>query len=162
MLEALFLIHFIPAWSPNLGKRLVKSPKVHVVDSGLAAHLCGAGVERLARDPILAGHLLESFVVVEVLKQSGWTDYQAKLYHYRSHSGEEVDLLLEDRAGNVAAVEIKLSESISRNDMKNLANLRDTLGDRFTRGVILYGGGKVIPIGDKLEALPVGVVFEGR
>ena len=159
MLEALFLIHFIPAWSPNLGKRLVKSPKVHVVDSALAAHLCGAGEKRLAREPMLAGRFLESFVVMEILKQLGWTDHPARLYHYRSHAGEEVDLLLEDRIGNVAAIEIKLSESISRNDMKCLINLRDTLGDSFARGVILYGGNEVIPIGDRLEALPVSVVF---
>jgi len=96
---------------------------------------------------------------MEILKQLGWTDHPARLYHYRSHAGEEVDLLLEDRIGNVAAIEIKLSESISRNDMKCLVNLRDTLGDNFARGVILYGGNEAIPIGDRLEALPASVVF---
>ena len=98
LLEALFLIWFLPAWSSNLSKRLVKSPKIHVYDSGLACHLCGADQERLADDSIMAGRLLESFVAGELLKQSSWTEHPVSLYHYRSQSGQEVDVVLEDRA----------------------------------------------------------------
>ncbi|CAK7059985.1 MAG: putative protein [Desulfovibrio sp.] len=116
LLEALFLIWFLPAWSSNLGKRLLKSPKLHVIDSGLACHLCGADAERLADDSIMAGRLLESFVAGELLKQSSWTEHPVTLYHYRSQSGEEVDVVLEDRAGRVAAVEVKLSASVSSHD----------------------------------------------
>jgi len=159
MLETLFLIYLLPAWSINLSKRLVKMPKIHVVDSGLVAHLCRAGKEALLRDRLLTGRLFESFVIMEVLKQSGWSEHPARLYHYRSHDGDEVDLLLEDSAGRVAGVEIKLSESISRGDLKGLISLREQLGDRFTRGVIVYLGDQVIPFGDKLEALPLSVVF---
>jgi predicted AAA+ superfamily ATPase len=159
LLEALFLIWFLPAWSSNLGKRLVKAPKVHVTDSGLACHLCGAGIERLVDDSILAGRLLESFVAGELLKQSSWTEHPVSLYHYRSQSGEEVDVVLEDRAGRVAAVEVKLAASLSPHDIKGLSALRDALGECFVRGVVVYTGQEVIPMGDRIFAVPVGVMF---
>lgn len=161
LLEALFLIWFLPAWSSNLGKRLVKSPKVHVCDSGLACHLCGADAERLADDSILAGRLLESFVAGELLKQSSWTEHPVTLYHYRSQSGEEVDVVLEDRAGRVAAVEVKLAASVASHDIKGLAALRDALGDHFVRGVVVYTGQEVMPMGDRIFAVPVGMMFAG-
>jgi predicted AAA+ superfamily ATPase len=159
LLEALFLVWFLPAWSSNLGKRLVKSPKIHVADSGLAAHLCGADAERLAGDSTLAGRLLESFVAGELLKQSSWTEHPVSLYHYRSQSGEEVDLTLEDRAGRVAAVEVKLAAGVGAHDLKGLAALRDALGDRFVRGVVAYTGSELIPMGDRIWAAPLGMMF---
>lgn len=161
LLEALFLIWFLPAWSSNLSKRLVKSPKLHVIDSGLACHLCGADAERLADDSIMAGRLLESFVAGELLKQSSWTEHPVTLYHYRSQNGEEVDVVLEDRAGRVAAVEVKLSASVASHDIKGLASLRDALGDHFVRGVVVYTGQDVIPMGDRIFAVPVGMMFAG-
>lgn len=161
LLEALFLIWFLPAWSSNLSKRLVKSPKIHVCDSGLACHLCGADAARLADDSIMAGRLLESFVVGELLKQSSWTEHPVSLYHYRSQSGEEVDVVLEDRVGRVAAVEVKLAASVASHDIKGLASLRDALGDRFVRGVVVYTGQEVIPMGDRIFAVPIGMMFAG-
>ena len=159
LLEALFLIWYLPEWSSNLGKRLVKSPKVHVCDSGLACHLCGADTERLAGDSILAGRLLESFVAGELLKQTSWTEHPVSLYHYRAQNGEEVDVVLEDRAGRVAGVEVKLAASVTRHDTKGLASLRDALGDHFVRGVVVYTGQEVIPMGDRIFAVPVGMLF---
>lgn len=161
LLEALFLIWFLPAWSSNLSKRLVKSPKIHVCDSGLACHLCGADAERLADDSIMAGRLLESFVAGELLKQSSWTEHPVSLYHYRSQSGEEVDVVLEDRAGRVAAVEVKLAASVASHDIKGLASLRDALGDHFVRGVVVYTGQEVMPMGDRIFAVPVGMMLAG-
>lgn len=159
LLEALFLIWYLPAWSSNLSKRLVKSPKIHITDSGLACHLCGADAERLADDSILAGRLLESFVAGELLKQSSWTEHPVSLYHYRSQSGEEVDVVLEDRVGRVAAVEVKLAAGVASHDIKGLASLRDPLGDHFVRGVIVYTGREVVPMSEKIFAVPIGVMF---
>jgi hypothetical protein len=161
LLEALFLIWFLPAWSSNLSKRLVKSPKLHVCDSGLACHLCGADAERLAGDSTLAGRLLESFVAGELLKQSSWTEHPVSLYHYRSQSGEEVDVVLEDRAGHVVAVEVKLAASVALHDIKGLVSLRNALGDHFVRGVIVYTGQEVIPMGDRIFAIPISMIFAG-
>ena len=160
LLEALFLVWFLPAWSSNLSKRLVKSPKVHVCDSGLACHLCGTDAKRLADDPIMAERLLKSFVAGELLKQSSWTEHPVTLYHYHSQSGEEVDVVLEDRAGRVTAVEVKLGSSIAHHDIKGLASLRGALGDHFVRGVIVYTGQELIPLGDKIFAVPIGMVFK--
>ncbi|MEA4855377.1 ATP-binding protein [Solidesulfovibrio sp.] len=161
LIEALFLIWFLPAWSSNLSKRLVKSPKLHVCDSGLACHLCGADTERLAGDLTLAGRLLESFVAGELLKQSSWTEHPVSLYHYRSQSGEEVDVILEDRAGHVAAVEVKLAAGVASHDIKGLVSLRDALGNHFARGVVVYTGQEVIPMGDRIFAIPIGMMFAG-
>lgn len=159
VMEALFLVWTLPAWSTNLGKRLMKSPKLHMTDSGLACHLCGADADRLRADPALAGRLLESFVAAELQRQATWSAHPATLYHYRSQSGDEVDVLLEDRAGRVAGVEIKLSESLTARDAKTLAYLRDALGGAFARGVILYSGTQVVPMGDRIFAVPINALF---
>ncbi|MDR0764427.1 MAG: ATP-binding protein [Synergistaceae bacterium] len=159
LLEATFIIYFLPPWSSNLGKRLIKSPKIHLVDSGLAAHLCGSDNGGLGRGLSLAGKLFESFVVGEILKQSGWTEHPVRLYHYRSRTGDEIDLLLEDRSGNIAAVEIKLSQTITNRDVKSVSGLRDALGGNFVRGAVIYSGREVFPLGDRLIALPAGAAI---
>jgi predicted AAA+ superfamily ATPase len=155
----MFIIYFLPAWSSNLGKRLVKSPKIYFADSGLAAHLCDAGMDRFIRDTTLAGRLFESFMAGEILKQTGWTEHPVRLHHYRSQAGDEADLLLEDRSGNIAAVEIKLSQTVTPRDVKSMAGLRDSQGDSFVRGVAIYTGHEILPLGDRLVALPADSVF---
>lgn len=159
VLEALFLVWFLPAWSANLGKRLVKSPKIHLVDSGFAAYLCGADEAGLAAEPGLAGRLWESFVASEIRRQATWSGQQAELYHYRAHSGEEVDLVLEDRSGRVAAVEVKFSETLNPRDAKGLIHLREALGKKFVRGAVLYLGPQTVPLAENILALPAGYLF---
>jgi predicted AAA+ superfamily ATPase len=159
VLEALFLVWFLPAWSANLGKRLVKSPKLHLIDSGLAAFLCGTDEAGLATEPQLAGRLLESFITSEIRRQATWSEHQAELYHYRSHCGEEVDLVLEDRSGRVAAVEVKFSETLNPRDAKGLFHLRQALGKKFVRGAVLYTGAETVPLAENIHALPVGYLF---
>lgn len=161
VLEALFLVWHLPAWSANLGKRLMKTPKLHMTDSGFACHLCGAEAERFRDNPVLAGQLLESFVAGELQRQSGWSGHHVTLYHYRSHQGDEVDLILEDRAGRVAGVEIKLSESLAARDAKGLVQLREALGEKFVRGVIVHTGTEVVPMGERIFAVPIGLLFAG-
>jgi predicted AAA+ superfamily ATPase len=160
-LEALFLVWFLPPWSSNLGKRLVKSPKLHLTDSGFAAYLCGADEERLAADLALAGRLMESFVASEIRRQATWSTHQAELYHYRTQSGEEVDLVLEDRAGRVAAVEVKFSETLTPREAKGLVHLREALRDNFIQGVVLYPGPEVLPLSEKIIACPLQALWGG-
>lgn len=107
----------------------------------------------------MAGRLLESFVAGEMLKQSTWTEHPVDLYHYRSQNGEEVDIVLEDRARAVAALEVKLAASVATRDAKGLVSLRNALGDHFVRGVITYAGQEVIPMGDRIFAVPMGMLF---
>lgn len=112
LMDAVFLIHRLPAWSRNLGQRLVKAPKLHLLDTGLACHLLGVNASRLSGDRPLLGKLLETYVVVELRKQVSWTDPRIMLHHFRSSAGMEVDVVLEKPDGSVAAVEVKASMTV--------------------------------------------------
>lgn len=155
LLETVFLVHRLPAWSPNLGKRLVKAPKLHLVDTGLACHLVGADSRRLSDDRALLGRLLETFVVGELRKALSWSDPQTTLYHYRTAVGSEVDVILERPDGSVAAIEVKASHTVAAADFTALRALHDSLGSLFRTGVILYSGDQLIPSGDKLWLVPL-------
>ena len=161
LLEALFLLTTLPAWSSHLGKRLVKAPKLMLRDTGLMAHLMGAEQDRLKKNPDLLGGLLETFVAGEVRKLLGWSQDRAQLFHYRTLPGQEVDLLLERADGCVVGLEVKASASIHAKDFKGLQNLAETLGDAFHRGVVLYTGTEVLPFGPKLWAMPVSGLWGG-
>ena len=155
LLETVFLVHRLPAWSPNVGKRLVKAPKLHVVDVGLACHLIGADARGLTADRALLGRMLETFVVGELRKQLSWSDPHATLHHFRTAAGSEVDVVLERSDGSVAGIEVKASVAVARSDFAALQALRDQLGKRFRAGVLLYGGDQVVPFGDRLWLVPV-------
>ncbi len=159
LLETVFLVHRLPAWSHNLGQRLVKAPKVHLVDTGLACHLLGADARRLAEDRPLLGRLLESFVVGELRKQLSWTDPQTTLYHFRTATGSEVDVVLEKPDGSVAAIEVKASATVGASDFASIKALRDQLGKRFRAGVVLYLGDQIVPFGDQLWLVPVPALW---
>lgn len=160
LLETVFLVHRLPAWSPNLGKRLVKAAKLHLVDTGLACHLIGADRRRIKDDRSLLGRTLESFVVGELRKQLSWTDPRTAIYHFRTAAGAEVDVLLEKPDGAVAGVEIKASATVGAPDFAALKDLRDQLDRKFIAGVVLYTGDKLIPFGDKLWLAPLPALWE--
>lgn len=159
LLETVFLVHRLPAWSRNLGQRLVKAPKLHLVDTGLACHLLGADARRLSEDRPLLGRLLESFVVGELRKQISWTDPRMTLYHYRTAAGSEADVVLEKPNGSVAAIEVKASATVAAADFAALKALRDQLGQQFQAGVVLYLGEQIVPFGDKLWLVPVPALW---
>ena len=148
----------LPAWSGNLGKRLVKAPKLLLCDTGLAAHLAGVDAERLSREFGLVGPLLENFVAMELRKQSAWSRMQPRLFHFRTQTGQEVDLVLEDRAGRIVGIEVKAGATVGAQDFKGLRMLAEAVGKRFRRGVVLYTGTTVIPFGANLHALPVSAL----
>ena len=159
LLETVFLVHRLPAWSPNMGKRLVKAPKLHLVDTGLACHLIGANTRRLRDDRALLGRMLETFVVGELRKQLSWVAPHASLYHFRTAGGSEVDVVLEQTDGSVAGVEVKGSATVTASDFVALQALRDQLGKRFRAGIVLYLGDRVIPFGEKLWLVPVPALW---
>lgn len=159
LLEAVFLVHRLPGWGRTLASRAAVSPKVHVVDSGVAAHLLDLGTDRLAsRDPAALtefGHLLETFVVGEVLKQRAWSDRGLTVSHFRTHDRYEVDLIIERDDGRVAAVEVKAGSSIADRDLSGLRFLRDQLGDRFVAGLALSTGTRSYRVEDRIVVAPV-------
>lgn len=159
LLEATFLVQTLPAWSANLSKRLVKSPKVLLADTGLLASLLGLDADGLEEAPQFAGPLLESFVLMEIRKQIGWSRTQPQMYHYRAQTGQEVDLLLEDAAGRVAGVEVKVGSTVQERDVRTLLGLAEALGPKFVRGVVLYTGERAVPFSDKVSALPVQALW---
>ena len=160
LLEATFIFQPLPAWSANIGKRLVKSPKIHLLDSGLAAHLRGdVDAAALAQSPNL-GPLLESFVVQEVRKLLGWSRQAAMPYHFRTAIGQEVDLVLEAPGERLAGIEVKASSNASQGDFSGLRALAETAGDKFAGGVVLYLGEQRLRFADKLWALPIAALWE--
>ena len=104
LLEATFLVQLLRPWSSNLGQRLIQTPKVYLDDTGLLAHLLGLNVERLKVDGTLAGGVLENFVLMELRKQSAWSEIQPEFFYWRTAAGQEVDIVLEDSAGRLVGV----------------------------------------------------------
>ena len=160
LLEAVFLVHQLPSWSNNLTTRIVKHRKVHLVDSGLTAHLLGTTADKLARPgaPEL-GALLETFVFTEIAKQASWSETEVTLSHFRDRAGLEVDLIVEDAAGRYVGIEVKASSTPRFDDGKHLAYLRDKTGDRFLHGIVLHLGDQVLPFGERITALPVSALW---
>lgn len=159
MLKAAFLISETLPWHANLGKRIVKAAKVHIMDTGLAVHLLGLNRENLDtwRDRI--GPLLETFVTHELEKQISWSRVKPGLFHYRTHGGEEVALVLEDRGGRIVGIEIKASATVSNDMFKNLRNFSALTKSKFIRGIVLYNGREIIPFGPNLHAVPLAALW---
>lgn len=159
LLETTFLVQPLPAWSSNLGKRLVKAPKVILNDTGLITSLLALNRERLTVDRGLAGPLLENFVVMELRKQAAWSRTRTLLFHCRTQTGQEIDVVLEDSAGRLVGIEVKASATVSAHDFKGLHALAEMAGPRFQRGVVLYTGTEPLPFGARFQALPVQALW---
>jgi hypothetical protein len=159
LLQAAFLYEPLPPWSGGIEGRLVRTPKVMLNDPGIIAHLTGATLERLALDMPRAGALLESFVVCELRRQRAWAETPTQVSFFRTHGGIEVDVILEAADGRIAAIEVKAAATIGPADFKGLAHLRDALGERFVRGVLLHLGEQSLPFGERLSAAPVDTLW---
>ncbi|MBB2893456.1 ATP-binding protein [Flexivirga oryzae] len=159
LLEDLFLVVRLPAWGKTLRSRVSVKPKVHVVDSGLAARLLRLAPEKLTGlDPAALadfGHLLETFVVGEIRKQTSWLEEPVTLGHWRTSDGVEVDLVIEHEDGTVLAFEVKANERAPGSDFRGLAQLRDALGQRFAGGIILTTGTRSYTYADRLHVMPI-------
>jgi len=155
LLEGTFLVQLLRPWARNLGKRIIQTPKVYLNDTGLLAYLLGATVDRLKAEGNLAGGVLENFVIMELRKQSTWSTTQPELFYWRTASGQEVDMVLEDRAGKVAGVEVKAAATLSGSDVRGLQALSIAAGKHWLRGVVLYAGTEVIPFSSNLHGVPI-------
>ena len=155
LLEGTFLVQLLRPWARNLGKRIIQTPKVYLNDTGLLAYLLGATVDRLKAEGNLAGAVLENFVLMELRKQSTWSTAQPDLFYWRTASGQEVDVVLEDRAGRVVGVEVKAAATLSANDVRGLQALATAAGKHWVRGVVFYTGTEVIPFSANLHGIPM-------
>lgn len=161
LLETLFLIRLLPAWSSNLGKRLQKSPKIFMSDYGLSAHLQGLDKESLQLDHGLPGGLVESFVFTELSKHQTWANKSTQLMHYRTTTGIEVDFVLENRKGDLIGIEVKAAATVVAKDFKGLRHLQETTPKQFKRGILFYTGDQVISFGNDMLAVPIAMLWNG-
>ena len=160
ILEKLFLVRQLPAWHQNATKRAVKSPKVHLCDSGLAAALMHLDADDWLTERPRFGHLLESFIVQQLIAQAGWTDPQLRFWHYRDKDKNEVDCVI-TRGSKVWGVEIKLSQSVSQTDAKGLQRLAVYAKSNFQSGIVFHDGEDILPLGDpRFLAVPISKLWE--
>jgi predicted AAA+ superfamily ATPase len=155
LLETAFLVLPVPAWFRNIGKRLIKSPKLILADTGLLTHLLGGGdgVQRSF------GAVLENFVLMELVKQASFNADRPAIHHYRTADGLEVDAVIERRGGPVCAVEVKAAATLASRDSRGLRSLAEALGDEFGAGVVLHGGSEVAKLAPKIWALPLPALW---
>ena len=161
LLETLWLFVELPAWSSNLARRLVRTPKITLSDTGLMAGLLNLDERRLHREPVYLGQLLESFAVMELRKQLGWSETRAGMFHFRDSKGAEVDVILESPAGQIVGIEVKATMTPRAEDFSGLRHLQTLVGDRFRRGVLLHTGDTAISPSKDLFALPFEALWRG-
>jgi len=159
ILEQLYVVRLVDPWFRNRLKRMVKTPKLHFLDSGLLAAILGSTQARIESDRSGFGPLLESFVFAEISRQSGWMDDPCILTHYRDKDQDEVDVVVEDFRGRIVGVEVKASATVTAKDFRGLRKLKTAAGEDFRMGIVLYDGERAVPFGDRLFAAPVSSLW---
>jgi len=159
LLKNIFLIDTLPAWHGNRGKRLVKTPKVHMTDTGLAAALLGMNAAQLEADRIMLGHLLESFVYNELRRQASWADSNLEFFHFRDKDQYEVDIVIELDGRGMIAIEVKAAATVTEKDFKGLKKLRSIAGPAWLAGIVFYDGERVLPFGEQMLAVPISALW---
>ena len=160
LLEQVFLIDELPPWHSNRLSRLIKTPKLHIGDTGLACTLLGIDAAGLWQDRNLLGQLLETFVYQEVRRHASWHDGEIRFSHYRDKDGAEVDLVLERGSGQVAGIEVKAAATVTAADFRGLRKLKEAAGRKFTAGVVLYDGETSAGFGEGMHAIPIRTLWE--
>ena len=158
LIKRLFLVEFLPPWFSNRVKRLIKSPKLHFGDTGLACNLLRCNAAELEDQRELLGQLLETFVFNEIEKQASVHPERIALHHLRDKDGYEVDIVVQCGTRFVG-VEVKATSSVGESDFRGLKRLRELLGPRFHSGIVLYDGEHVLPFGERLLAVPLGALW---
>lgn len=159
VLEQMYLVQRLQPWFRNELSRLVKTPKLHFVDSGLLTSMRGYSVARMRADRSLFGPLLEGFVFSELLKLSAWADEGVSLFHYRDRDKFEVDFVLENAAGQIVGIEVKATASVTRRDFSGLDRLASAAGTAFVQGIVLYDGMQALSFAENLRAVPVAALW---
>lgn len=159
LLQNIFLLDELPAWHRNKVKRLVKTPKLHLSDTGLASSLLGATAAQLRKDRDVLGHLLESFVYNELRRQASWSSEDIRFFHYRDKDQYEVDIVMEQGGGNIVAVEVKAAATVSEKDFKGLRRLQSLAGNSWKIGVVFFDGEIPLQFGEDLYAMPISALW---
>jgi predicted AAA+ superfamily ATPase len=158
LLEQMFLIEQLQPWHSNRLSRLIKTPKMHLADTGLACSLLGVNSQSLWKDKNLLGQLLETFIYQELRKYADWHSQPLNFYHFRNKDKVEVDIILQ-QGRELAGIEIKASATVTKSDFKGLNKLKNACGELFAAGVVFYDGENILPFGDRLFAVPISVLI---
>jgi len=157
--EQMYLLKRIDVWARNRLKRVVKTPKLQFIDSGLLGMLTNISHKDVQLDKTGYGHILESFVFGELLKHTTTSDDDYRLLYYRDADKFEVDVVIENSAGQLVGVEVKASATVKERDLRGLKKLASLSGDQFTAGVLLYDGDETMPLGSNLWAAPLSTLW---
>ncbi len=157
LLERIFLIEQLQPWHNNRLSRLIKTPKLHLGDSGLACALLGVNSKTLWQDKTLLGQLLETFIYQELRKHANWQEEAMDFYHFRNKDQVEVDIII-TQGRQLCGIEIKAAATVTGSDFKGLKKLRDSDIDNFVAGVVFYDGDSILPFGEKLFAVPISIL----
>lgn len=160
LLERTFLVELLSPWHTNRLSRLIKTPKLHLCDTGIASSLLRVTPSALEADRNLYGQLVETFVVQELGRQASSSGSPIAFYHMRDKDGVEVDLVLEGSGGKIAGVEVKAGATVGLRDFAALRKLEQASGERFACGAVLYDGETSAPFGNRLFALPIRSLWE--
>ncbi len=160
LLEAAFLIYTLKPWSANPGKRLVRSPKIFLTDTGLLSSLTGFDADNMVRQMELAGRLLENFVLMEIVKHISWSETKPAFYHYRTSNGSEVDIVLQNKAGDIVCIEVKSAMTLGKKDFDGLRTFSEAYEKNFRTGLILYPGREFVPFGKDLYIMPISFLWK--
>jgi predicted AAA+ superfamily ATPase len=160
ILERLFLVRPLLAWHKHDANRLIKSPKMHFVDSGVATMLAGLTTADWIQQRDRFGHILESYVVQQVVAQAGWTDPDLRFWHYRDKDQVEVDLVI-TRGKETWGVEVKAAATVQSRDGAGLLRLSEQCGKSFRGGILLYSGTAIVPLSNpKILAVPLQLLWQ--
>lgn len=159
-LERAFMLQLLPAWRKDPVLRMIKTPKIHVTDTGLACALLEIDAARLEADRTMFGPLLETFVLQELCRQASWRSWKLTFSHFRDRNGMEVDIVLEQGIHRLAGIEVKAGSAVTAHDFRGLRRLRAVAGKRFAAGVVLYDGTLCKRIGSDLYAVPLRLLWE--
>lgn len=162
LLERVFLVDVLPPWHSNRLSRLVKTPKLHVGDTGLACALLGMDRDALMADRATLGHVLETFVFQELRRQASWHEHPLTFFHFRDRDGVEVDIVIEQGARALVGVEVKAAATVTSADFSGLRKLQGVAGKRFKAGVMLYDGETTASFGDGMYAVPIRTLWEAK
>ncbi len=142
LLQASYVVRLLPPWFANIGKRLVKSPKLYFCDTGLAAWLLGIGDERQLASHPLRGPLFENLVVIEFVKHALHHGRTPALHYYRDSAGVEVDLVVEDGMppGHVGLVEVKSGQTFHGEFLQAMHRVEAAIKRPVARRMLVFGG----------------------
>ncbi|MFI2767922.1 ATP-binding protein [Ruegeria faecimaris] len=157
--ESLFLVHSLQPWFTNRLKRLTKSPKLHFLDAGLLAAMRNVTPDTVKKEKTPFGSILETFVFSELRKIATWSEQRCTFSHFRDKDRNEVDIVLENRRGEIVGIEVKSSATVTSSDFSGMRKLAEACGDKFVQGLVLYDHDQVVPFADNMFAAPLSSLW---